>query len=116
MEDVYREIIAIKAEIEEIEAKYQHKLKEKEEEEMMENQMIKGESEDGDFEMPDQNANDKGNNLHFEQSGGMEEIDNDDDLRRDTLMMASGRSADSIGAMQANGKSLLDDTVKSRSI
>ena len=47
----------------------------------------------------------------------MEEIDNDDDdARRDTLMMASGRSADSIGAMQANGKSLLDDTVKSRSI
>ena len=59
---------------------------------MMENQKIKGESEDGDFEMPDQNANDAGNNLHIEQSGGVDEID-DDDGRRDTLMMASGRSA-----------------------
>ena len=54
MEAVYRQIIIIKAQFEEIEAKNANKKKAEEEEEEINAQIIKkGESEDGDFSIPD---------------------------------------------------------------
>ena len=112
MEAVYRQIIIIKAQYEEIEAKNANKKKAEEEELEIDAQIIKkGESEDGDFDLPDQDGNDNDQHLNFEQSGGVDDYESDG--RRDTLMMASGRSASynsaSSGTLNKKGKSLLDD-------
>ena len=116
MEGNYREIISVQAQLREIETKHQIEAKRKQDEEEAMKQMIKGGSEDGDFEIPDLNVGSDQGDLNFEQSGGMYGYD-EDQQRRETLMMASGRSADSLttGSMRSVN-SVLDDKEAMRRI